>query len=130
MRGSSLPASGTGNKACGAGGGECAPAVRTSAQRAHLLLFGGQGAVGEGSEWGSPLPLRACFHLSRQMLVAGGSSNLQQVRFHAASSLASLLATQGRTQQARGLLRGKLEATTHHSYWHIRFLLQLGVGLL
>ena len=63
-----------------------------------------------------------------QMLVVGTAASLQEVRFHAASSLASLLATQGQQQQARGLLRGKLEATTHHSYWHIRLLLQLAVG--
>ena len=63
-----------------------------------------------------------------QMLVAGTSGNMLEVRFHAASSLAGLLATQGHQQQARGLLRGKLEATSHHPYWHTRLLLQLAVS--
>ena len=62
------------------------------------------------------------------MLVAGTAANLQGVKFHAASSLAALLAAQGLQHQARSLLRGKLEATTHHPYWHMRLLLQLAVG--
>lgn len=61
------------------------------------------------------------------MLVAGTATNLQGVRFHAASSLAALLVSHGQQHQARGLLRGKLEATVHHPYWHIRLLLQLAV---
>ena len=63
-----------------------------------------------------------------QMLVAGTAGNLQEMRFHAASSLAALLVAEGQQQQARGLLRGKLEATSHHPYWHIRLLLQLAVS--
>ena len=63
-----------------------------------------------------------------QMLVAGTSGSLQEVRFHAASSLAALLGGQGQGQQARGLLRGKLEVTSHHPYWHIRLHLQLAVS--
>lgn len=62
------------------------------------------------------------------MLVAGTATNLQGVRFHAASSLAALLVSHGQQHQARGLLRGKLEATVHHPYWHIRLLLQLAVS--
>lgn len=62
-----------------------------------------------------------------QMLVAGTAAGLQEVRFHAASSLASLLVTEGQQQHARGLLRGKLDATSHHPYWHIRLLFQLAV---
>ena len=66
--------------------------------------------------------------VSHQMLVAGTAANLQGVRVHAASSLSTLLSTQGHHHQARGLLRGKLEATVHHPYWHIRLLLQLAVS--
>ena len=62
------------------------------------------------------------------MLVSGTAANLQDVRFHAASTLSSLLASQGHYHQARGLLRGKLDATIHHPYWHIRLLLQLAVS--
>jgi MAternally-affected-uncoordination protein len=69
--------------------------------------------------------LEAKEQLEKSMLVAGTSGNMLEVRFHAASSLAGLLATQGHQQQARGLLRGKLEATSHHPYWHTRLLLQL-----
>jgi hypothetical protein len=66
--------------------------------------------------------------LEKAMLVAGTTANLQGVRFHAASSLSALLSSQGHHHQARGLLRGKLEATIHHPYWHIRLLLQLAVS--
>lgn len=64
-----------------------------------------------------------------QMLVAQRAANLETVRFHAASALARLLSGQGLQHQAKALLRGKLEATSHHPYWQIRLLLQLAVSV-
>ena len=60
-----------------------------------------------------------------QALVAQSVANLEEVRFEATSVSARILVEQQSYHQAKILLRGRLEASTHHPYWHIRLLLQL-----
>lgn len=57
--------------------------------------------------------------------MAQSAANLEEVRFEATSVSARILVEQQSYHQAKSLLRGRLEASSHHPYWHIRLLLQL-----
>ena len=57
--------------------------------------------------------------------MAQSAANLEEVRFEATSVSAHILVEQQNFHTAKSLLRGRIESSTHHPYWHIRLLLQL-----
>lgn len=65
------------------------------------------------------------FPLHVQALVAQSAANLEEVRFEAISVSARILVRQQCFHQAKSLLRGRIDASSHHPYWHVRLLLQL-----
>ena len=60
-----------------------------------------------------------------QALMAQSAANLEEVRFEATSVSVRILVEQNCCHAAKSLLRGRIESSSHHPYWHVRLLLQL-----
>ena len=57
--------------------------------------------------------------------MAQSAANPEEVRFEATSISARILVEQQSFHQAKSLLRGRVDSSTHYPYWHLRLLLQL-----
>lgn len=57
--------------------------------------------------------------------MAQSAANLEELRFEATSVSARILVEQQCFHQAKSLLRGRVDSSTHYPYWHLRLLLQL-----